>query len=56
MYDVIVRKREPRADRRSPRSSCNKYLPPTRYTVRHLYLCNECAQEFIKFIDTFEEV
>lgn len=56
MYDVIMRKREPKEDRRSPRSSCNRYLPPTRYTVRHLYLCNGCAQEFMKFLDTFEEV
>lgn len=54
MYDVIMQKREPREDRRSPRSSVAKYLPPNKTTVCHLYLCNECAAEFMSFLATYE--
>lgn len=54
MYDIVVQQRKPRSDRRSPRSTVEKYLPPFRQTVCHLYLCNECAPQFVDFLKLYE--
>lgn len=56
MYDVIMYQREPREYRRSPRSTIDRYLPPNRTTIHHLYLCKECGRDMDGFISSFEEV
>ena len=55
MIDVVISQRSPRTDRRSSRSTANKYLPPNRETLVHLSLCNEHGDAFVQFARLYEE-
>ena len=55
MFDLVLTRREPREYRRSSRSTAQRYLPPNRWTVDHLYLCDECGQKVSSFMDTLKE-
>lgn len=54
MQDLVLSMREPRNDRRSPRSSVKKYLPPNRWVIKHLYLCHACGEKVLEFLETVE--
>jgi len=55
MYDVVMYQREPREYRRSPRSTADKYLPPNRFVIAHLYLCKKHGKQMEDFLNIFKE-
>ena len=54
-YDLLLEKRRPRADRQGGTKKTRNYLPPRRFTTGHIYLCNECAKDFVKFMNAIKE-